>query len=197
MSPVIGSLANSSARGLGGLRAFGALTTSFESIATFTGGTSSIEFTSIPATYQHLQIRFTTKDTRSGAALNNVNLIINSDTGSNYTDHVLLGNGGGGSATFSGDTGLTYAAMGLSPSGTSTADVFSGGVIDIVDYANTNKYKTLRSFHGFDSNGSGSIRLRSSLWQNTNAITSIKLQVENNGNFNSNSRFALYGIKGV
>ena len=190
-------LTTRSSRGYGLGSASTIVLNSFESIATFTGSsTSNIEFTNIPGTYQHLQIRFISKDTRTNATLNNVNLNINSDTGANYTDHILYGNGGGTVVSYGGDAALGYAAMGLSPSGNSTASVFGVGVIDILDYANTNKFKTLRSFHGVDSNGSGSIRFRSSLWQNTNAITSIKMLVENNGNFNSSSHFALYGIKG-
>jgi hypothetical protein len=36
-----------------------------------------------------------------------------------------------------------------------TASVYSAGVIDILDYANTNKYKTMRILDGTDANGSG------------------------------------------
>lgn len=174
-----------------------AVATSFESIATFTGtSTSSIEFTNIPGTYTHLQIRFITKDNRSGTSLNNLNLTVNSDTGSNYTDQYNIGDGSG-SVYCAGSTSQTVASLGLSPSGTSTANVFGVGIIDILDYANTNKYKTIRSLHGVDSNGSGSVRQRGSLWMNTNAITTLKLFPASSGSFDSNSHFALYGIKGV
>jgi hypothetical protein len=56
-------------------------------------------------------------------------------------------------------------------------------ILDILDYANTNKYKTIRLLAGVDVNGTvatfgGVVGLTSGLWQNTNAITSIKLVVE-------------------
>jgi hypothetical protein len=63
----------------------------------------------------------------------------------------------------------------------------------ILDYANTNKYKTLRGLSGADNNGSGEIRFWSGLWQSTNAITSIKF-FGNNGNWQQYSHFALYGV---
>jgi hypothetical protein len=76
-----------------------------------------------------------------------------------------------------------------------TANVFNGYVVDVLDYANTNKYKTVRALQGFDSNGDGRIYLGSNLWKNTNAVTSITLTAFS-GNFVQYSHFALYGIKG-
>ena len=70
-------------------------------------------------------------------------------------------------------------------------------VIDILDYANTNKYKTIRALTGQDGNGTGTatdwrLTFGSGLWMNTNAITSIKTV---NVNFRNYSHIALYGIK--
>jgi len=156
-------------------------------------GAANVEFTNIPGTYTHLQIRMLTKDTRSAVAINNANATFNSDTSSNYTDHYLLGDG---SSAASGGTGNEpIAVFGLSPSGGSSANVYGVAIIDILDYANANKFKTVRSFHGVDSNGSGSVRLRSSVWRSTSAITSIKIAPENSGNFVQYSQFALYGVK--
>jgi hypothetical protein len=81
------------------------------------------------------------------------------------------------------------------PAATAGASMFSGEVIDILDYANTNKYKTTRLINGRDQNGSGFIWFNSGLWQNTNAITSLTFTAQN-GNYAQYSSFALYGIKG-
>ena len=75
------------------------------------------------------------------------------------------------------------------------ASTFTAGVIDILDYANTNKYKTLRTLNGGDANGSGNIQIESGSWRNTAAITSITL-THNGSGFTQYSSFALYGIKG-
>jgi hypothetical protein len=97
-----------------------------------------------------------------------------------------------------GDGSTTNAAAGnirrlLDNGGSST--YFQGAVIDFLDYANTNKFKTTRALAGYDANGSGTISLTSNLWKYTNAIDSITLTPDT-GNFVQYSSFALYGIKG-
>jgi hypothetical protein len=69
-------------------------------------------------------------------------------------------------------------------------------VVDILDYANTNKYKTTRNLMGFDYNGSGTIRSISGLWMSTSAINSITLTTGTSSNWQGDTQFALYGIKG-
>ena len=168
----------------------------FESIATVTvgsGGAANVEFTSIPGTYQHLQIRAIGRNTTAATGLDGVFAQFNSDTGSNYARHNLIGNGT--SASASATTSTTVMVFGQIPKNNETADRFGVFVCDILDYANTNKYTTTRSLLGTDLNGSGEVRLTSGLWQNSAAVTSIKLTCETN-NFAQYSHFALYGIKG-
>jgi hypothetical protein len=74
-------------------------------------------------------------------------------------------------------------------------NMFGAGVIDILDYADTNKYKTCRLLGGQDLNGGGRVYSMSSNWQKTAAITQIDLSFET-GNCMQYSSFALYGIKG-
>ena len=159
---------------------------SFESIATVTvgsGGASSSSFTSIPSTYKHLQIRWIS---RSSGSAYNPTVQFNSDAGSNYAMHYLSGNGSSASAGNIINTNNI-----LLGSINNTANIFAAGVIDILDYADTNKFKTLRELQGADYNGSGTIDLWSGLWRSTAAISTINL------NFASTqySSFALYGIK--
>jgi hypothetical protein len=70
----------------------------------------------------------------------------------------------------------------------------SVAVIDVLDYGNSNKNKTIRSLAGFDNNGNGNIDLWSGAWYNTNAITSLVLTAVTT-TFSVNSTFALYGVK--
>jgi hypothetical protein len=174
----------------------------YESIATttLTTASSSITFSSIPATYTHLQLRIIT---RSSSANNydNIWMRLNSDTNSNYASHYLAGNGATADAyAWSSETQIrSFYTTG----GTASSNVFSVSVIDILDYANTSKYKTTRHLNGFDNNGTGTsnydkgtIVLSSGLWQNTSAISSINLQINGGVNFTQYSSFALYGIKG-
>ena len=168
--------------------------TAYESIATVTvgsGGAANIEFTSIPSTYQHLQIRAIF---RNSNATDTTYMRLNSDTGSNYAWHTLRGNGS--SMTAAGSSSQTNMEIPFATYSGTTTSVFSGLVTDILDYKNTNKYKTIRNLGGADLNGSGRIDFVSGLWQSTNAITTIRLY-PSSGNFAQYSKFGLFGIKGA
>jgi hypothetical protein len=169
-------------------------TNSYESIATAngTGSSGTISFTSIPSTYKHLQLRAIGRSDYAGA---NVQIAVrfNSDTASNYSTHYIVGNGS--TATASAAANTTFAEGGQVSAATSTASAMGSAVMDILDYADTNKYKTLRSLSGFDANGSGQILLTSGAWRSTSAITSVIL-IAGAGNWTTTTQFALYGIKG-
>ena len=168
--------------------------TDYESIQTVTvggGGAANIEFTSIPATYSHLQVRGIARGT-TASSLVLVRFQLNSDTGSNYARHILTGDGS--SVGVAADASQTVGGVGNIPAASASASIFGTAVLDVLDYANTNKYKTVRSLAGNDRNGSGVVGLFSSLWVNTNAITSIKVFPASD-NFAQYSTFALYGIK--
>lgn len=167
---------------------------SYESIATVTvgsGGTSYAEFTSIPSGFKHLQIRLI-GNVPAGAT--SLTVQFNSDTtNANYFFHELYGSGSAIAALAKTGTQPLYLQYwGGLPS---TSNIYGAGVIDILDYTNTNKYKTVRSLGGYDANGSGYVMFDSGLWMSTNAITSIKLSPSPNS-FAQYSQFALYGIKG-
>jgi len=167
---------------------------SFESIATTTvgaGGSASVTFSSIPATYSHLQIRIMGRTDRASTR-DVVRLKFNSDSGANYTGHELYGDGS--SVNAGGYTGLTSADAYRVAGGSAASNIQGTIIIDILDYASTNKYKTLRSLGGVDLNGSGEIWFNSSLWLNTAAINNIVLT--SIGTIQQYSSYALYGIKG-
>jgi len=163
----------------------------FESIATVTvgsGGSSAATFASIPSTFQHLQVRFLLANS-TYATLDDTRWRLNSDTGANYVNHQLRGDGGSASAF--AWTGATFSRLGVH---SDSATHFTGGVVDILDYADTSKNTTVRSFHGFDQNGSGNVLVRSGLWLNTAAISALEISTIS-GLLAQHSTFALYGIK--
>lgn len=171
-------------------------TGSYESIATVTvgaGGASSIDFTSIPATYTHLQIRGIVKNNSTSTTADANGLQFNSDTATNYNTHYIQGDGA--SAVSGGVANLNFIYAGYcARSNASYTSMFGVSVIDILDYADTNKYKTVRTLSGVDMNGSGYSFFSSGAWRSTSAITSIKLFISGN-NYVQYSTFALYGIK--
>jgi len=186
MTPMLGIMASS----ISGSKA---VTNSYESIATATGTGSSgvITFSSIPSTYKHLEIRAIGRNT--GASNEAIYLRFNGDTGANYSLHFLRGNGTDvvASAQINYNQAGLYWAMGM-PFASNT---FGPNVTSILDYADTNKYKTIRALDGFDGNGSGAIEIISGLWRSTSAITSITLTANSGVSFTQYTQFALYGIK--
>lgn len=177
------------------------LTGAFESIATTTvgsGGSSTITFSSIPSTYTHLQIRALARTNRNTSAGDFYAIRFNSDTGANYIiGHQLYGNVTTAGSFFNGASGNQIYIERI-PALNSTASVFGGTVIDILDYRNTNKYKTTRALSGWDNNGANcEIHFASGAWMSTSAITSIEITSGTLNNFVQYSHFALYGIKGA
>jgi hypothetical protein len=156
----------------------------YESIATVdvgSGGLSTVTFSSIPQTYTHLQLICSNN---SG----NSNIQFNGDTGTNYSRHYLYGNGS--TATSGANTSTT--SMGIIDY-TGTADIFTANIVDILDYTNTNKNKTVRVLSGVDTNGAGAVLLYSGLWRSTAAISTITIT---GGTAAQYSTFQLYGIRG-
>ena len=201
MSPIISARGGLSSMAYGQFTAAAGALTSYESIATVTvgsGGQSTITFSSIPSTYTHLQLRLFTATNRATYALDNIFGTFNGDSSTNYSFHGLEGSFGGASSnsTANNDNFRTGTI-----SSSSAPNIFTASIVDILDYANTNKYKTTRSLSGYSLNGTisgigGFLQLYSSNWRSTSAVTSITLNRQSGSNFIQYSSFALYGIKG-
>jgi hypothetical protein len=159
------------------------------------GGLSSITISNIPAGYKHLQLRVIATTNRASNEQDYFRVRFNSDTGTNYASHVLEGYGSGiGAFANSSSASPTTFVGGGNTAGT---NVFGAAVIDILDYANTNKYKTTRALSGIETNTTaGRMWLSSSLWQNTAAISTITIDSFYGATaIKQYSSFALYGIK--
>lgn len=171
---------------------------SYESIATVTGtgSATSLTFSSIPNTYKHLQIRGVSRNT-GGSQSYAIYLTFNGSS-SGYAWHYLKGNGSAASASGAANE-VNINLQNADAGGTSTSNSVGAQIIDIHDYANTTKNKTVRAITGTDANTASTgfaISLGSGLWANTNAISSITIT---NGYdfFSTSTSFALYGIKGA
>jgi len=167
----------------------------YELISTTVLGSSAAAITfssldTLASAYKHLQIRAASRSDVASAYVD-TRVKINGDTTSaNYSTHELYGTG---STVASGGAG-SYYPPGIAYSAGSSAgsNIFSGFVIDILDFSNTSKRKTLRSLSGIVASSS-LIDLRSVGWFSTAAITSIELNTTSN--FITGSRFSLYGLK--
>jgi hypothetical protein len=166
----------------------------YDSISTATvtaGGQATITFSSIPATYTHLQLRATILPSATSGG--SMYMQINSDTTMNYSNHYFYGTG---STVGAGNTiGGTNMNVGL---GIQQVGYTGVSIIDILDYASTTKYKTVRALVGVDNNSTGGVvALQSNSLFTANglsAVSSITLGLQS-ANFNQYSSIALYGIK--
>jgi hypothetical protein len=187
---LIGIIASSGGAAAGG---------DFESIATVTvgsGGASSVVFSSIPSTYKHLQIRYISRTSSTNAnPEGDLAVVYGSPHAGNGYAHILYGNGSSAGAFNSGGVSYSQYAS-YTTTASQTANAFAAGVLDVLDYSNTNKLKTWRTLGGWDANGSGFISLSSGIHNDTSAITSISFGMNSGANFAQYSSFALYGIKG-
>ena len=151
---------------------------------------ASITFSDIPQAYEHLQIRLFARGSASNPA-GGVWIQFNGDTtASNYYSHYLQADG---STVVSGPNGNLNVHYDIAGANT-TASAFGVIIFDILDYANTNKYTTIRSIGGVDGNGGGRVNMSSGLWKNTNAVLSVLLYPYS-GSFVQYTHAALYGIK--
>ena len=184
----LGILAVAGAGAAGGGNSFDLLETTV-----LTGNATTITFSNLNnySDYKHLQIRGTGR-TDDGSVLY---VRMNGDTSTVYSYHGLQGNGTSVSSSATSSANIMIALFPLANAG-NTTNIFSGFVIDILDFSNTNKNTTMRSFGG-NSQAVGfntALALRSGLWNNTAAVTSLTF-TNSGGNFVSGTRLSLYGVK--
>lgn len=159
---------------------------------TVTSVTSGINFTNIPQNFTHLQMIMKIRANGAGN-YGYTNLGANNDYyGTTYAQHAMYSDGVNlgreGYANIGGVAGLYCPAAG------NLANTFANTVVDILDYRDTNKWKTFRSFHAADYNSTsvnGYIGFNSGVWKNTAAITTLNIF---NNNFEVGSTVDLYGF---
>jgi hypothetical protein len=193
MSPIIGARGglSASAYGFTSASAAGALA-SYESIQsyTLTSNSTTISFSSIPATYKHLQIRISSYQTVEANCRFRVGSGNTLDTGTNYYNQEIVSyqSSIGGSAVSADNWPIMNVGSPSYP---------VVGIIDIWDYSNTNKSKTMRALMGHSTNGAGATRVyyRTVVWNSTSALNIITFAPESNS-YATGTKMALYGIKG-
>jgi hypothetical protein len=158
---------------------------SYTPIATYTvpSATTSYTFSSIPSTYTDLVIIINAQ----GASGADVGLQFNSDTGSNYSETGLDGNGSAASSFRRSN----QTSMLLNNNATLlTANYSWVSIFSIQNYSNSTTYKSVLARCDNADNG---VNAAVGLWRSTAAITSITVVATNSG-FASGATFTLYGI---
>ena len=157
---------------------------------------ASVPFSSL-GSYEHLQIRVSGRQTASGSGGSSLYIRFNGDTGSNYSTQTIQAYNGAntGADPYAGQA-FIYAG------GRITGQILTPGpynygtsVIDILDYRNANKNTTIQQMSGVvdDYQGDSFLWFSSSLWDNTDALTSILLYPPS-GSLVRGTEMTLYGL---
>jgi hypothetical protein len=170
----------------------------YDSIASASpSGTATVTFSNIPQTYKHLQVRLNAQVNNSTTGIWQLGMRINNiSTGSLYYFGTLQATGTGTNVTANyGDSNSIFldAAYGT---GQNYNGLHGVGIVDFIDYTNTNKYKTTTVVCGANNNSANNnniIDLLGFQIQTFNAITQIEV-FTGGASFLSGSSIALYGI---
>jgi len=165
------------------------------------GGAASFEFTSIPATYEHLQL----------VCKSHVDL--NGHYGDGYTLWMQIGVGG------SIDTNSLYSMQYIGASGTSSqsgvlaettafraydctygqgsrmSEVFGYMSVLIPNYASGNKAIVTMNCYGGIGNSDKKVAVGSNIWNGNSAVTNLKVYPDASALFQVGTQMDLYGIK--
>lgn len=136
------------------------------------GGSTSIDFTSIPSTYTDLCIKVSARSDTSD--ITDLAMRLNGDTASNYFYLELTGN----ASSASSGSGNPSRLNTILPGNTNvTANIFNNVEIYITNYASSNQ-KTISTDAVTENNSTSTNvqqRLQAWRWSGTSAITSVSL----------------------
>jgi hypothetical protein len=151
---------------------------------------TSVTFSSIPSTYTDLVLRWSARNSSSGA----FRFVINNNTSAIYSRTRVYGIGSSAlsSRTSSAANWATYD--GANPS-TYTANTFTSGEIYLPNYAGSaNKVASVFNVSENNSTTDWAVVADADLMLSTAAITEIRAELSA-GNLVAGSSFYLYGIK--
>ena len=156
-----------------------------------------VTFDAIPATYEHLQLRVSTHD-QYASAVGELYVRLNNDSGNNYSNHSMMGATSTPSAEAS--TGNGYGEWGDAVAASNPVPFYSNSIIDILDYATSNKNTTVQYSSGSVATSSPIVRFGSSLWDSRaedaadRAVNEIDVYVIDTPSYQRGSSFTLYGL---
>jgi hypothetical protein len=152
------------------------------------GGTAaSFSFTSIPATYHSLRFQFLLRTNAGSSCF--LGIRFNNDSGATqYAYETLFGNGSAAQAFQSTGDSLVYTSELMRTA--DAANAFSGGIIDIYDYAATDKNKMMFSLNGWPTVGVYGVAAG---WKSNAAINRVDF-IPSVGSFIAGSSVTLWGM---
>ena len=177
-----------------------ALGYAYNSIASYltnaTTSPGSLQFTSIPQTYSHLQIRVQYRSSDTNGYADTWAMLINGNSSTIYNYHSMQTNNSNPSAFGNAQNSNFKYSNYYAATGSPGSGVFSSVIYTILDYASSSKLKTVRVQTSMYSQVSGAYYFHNEddfIWNSTSPVTSIAWTSQN-GDPTAGSTFALYGI---
>lgn len=156
-------------------------------------GTGTVTWSSIPATYNSLEIEYVCDTDASSVTSTSIRMYFNNDTtATNYRSSLHFAYGTNSSVTVGADTASIVNVTGAS----SPANHCGRGHIKIIGYAGTTYYKESQGLFSYreDATTNHEVSGRSGHnWENTGAVNRVDL-VTLTGNYLAGTVFRLYGV---
>jgi hypothetical protein len=152
-----------------------------------TSAQANITFNSIPQTFTDLFLVTSLRDTSGTNGWTNA-LIKPNNLGTNLSNRVLFGWGGGSNTGNFFDTFIYHEAVG----GASTANTFANNSVYITNYT-LSVAKAISVDTSTENNGNALSAIVGGMWNSTSAITSLVIEGQS-GNLAQYSSATLYGI---
>ena len=156
-----------------------------------TSTTASVTFSSIPATYTDLALRFTCRGS-ANALVDWLYARFNGVSSAQYSTTTLENQFGSALTQLFANASQMY--LGQCPLNTYTSNIFGTGELYIPSYTSSQNKAASSSYVLEQTSASADIQASAALWSNTAAITSVTL-LPAQGSFVAGSSFYLYGIK--
>jgi len=157
------------------------------------GGSATIDFTSIPATYTDLQLVLSLRTSGTGSNYGSIGKITFNASSVSYVTTDLYGQGGGaGNDAF---LSVVYIATGRDSNANQTTSSFSNQSLYIPNYASANnKPALLEASNGNNNTTYYTLTTLAGYWNVSSAINQITI-TSGDGNYVQYSTATLYGIK--
>ena len=169
--------------------------TLIQSVTVPSGGSASIDFTSIPSTYTDLCLKVSARTNRTTYIPDSLFIKLNGSTTS-FTGRLLFGEGNAGGQSAASTTSTNpLENYGSAVSNVGTASTFGTAEYYIPNYAGSTN-KSASSDAAAESNGTlYNLGFAASLWSNTAAVSSISIVSGYGTLLQQFSTAYLYGIK--
>ena len=159
-------------------------------LATASGSQSQIDFTGISQTYTDLVLIMNAL--QASPSVNQTRIRVGNgsiDTGSNYSQTILYGNGTNALSTRASSQSYIDFDYSAAPGISGNPNTIIG---NFMNYSNTTTNKTILHRASQATSGTDAIV---SLWRSTSAIDAIRVFTSSGNNWTAGSTFTLYGIK--